>query len=69
LDTYLTGKKRKIVGKPDGKKPPARSMGKWEDITMYLSQIGLEGVANIHLVQDRGKLQDLVYRLMNFRVP
>jgi len=45
------------VGKPDGKKPPARSMGKWGEgvITMYLSQMGLEGVANIHLLQDRGK--------------
>jgi len=55
LDMCLAGKERKIVGKPDGKKPPAISMGKWEDITMYLSQMGLEGVANIHLVQHRGK--------------
>jgi hypothetical protein len=53
----LVGAKRKIVGKPDGKKPPARSMSKWgeEVITMYLSRMGLEGIANIHLLQDRGK--------------
>jgi len=55
----LAGKEGKIVGKPDGKKPPARSMGKWEDITMYLSQIGLEGVAHIHLVEDRDKCRIL----------
>jgi hypothetical protein len=51
----LAGKESKIVGKPDVKKPPARSMGKWEGITMYLSQMGLEGVANINLLGDRGK--------------
>jgi len=41
--------------KPDGKKPPAKFMGKWVGITMYLSQMGLEGVANIHLLLDRGR--------------
>jgi hypothetical protein len=51
----LTGKEGKIMGKPDGKKPPARSMGKWENTTKYLSQMGLEGAAAIHLVQDRDK--------------
>jgi len=52
LDMCLPGKERKIVGKTDGKKPPARFMGKWEDIRMYLPHMGLEGVANIHLFQD-----------------
>jgi hypothetical protein len=36
---------------PCGKKPPARSISKWEGI----SQTWLERVANIHLVQDRAQ--------------
>jgi hypothetical protein len=36
-------KKNSFRGKPDGKQPPARSISKWEDITMYLSQTWLEG--------------------------
>jgi len=49
------GGKEQLWGQPDGKKPPAKFMGKWVGITMYLSQMGLEGVANIHLLLDRGR--------------
>jgi len=55
LDMVPQGGKEQLWGQPDGKKPPAKFMGKWVGITMYLSQMGLEGVANIHLLLDRGR--------------
>jgi hypothetical protein len=44
----MAGTKIVFVEKPDGKKPPGRSRSKWEDITTYVTQMGLEGVARIH---------------------
>ena len=49
------GNKFTFEGKTFGKESPARSIGKLEDIRMYITQMGLEDVASIHLVWDRGK--------------
>jgi hypothetical protein len=42
-----------LVGKPEGKRPLGRSRNRWYDnIRMYLREMGWEGVDWIHLAQD-----------------
>jgi hypothetical protein len=43
---------------------------RWEDnIRMDLRETGWEGTDLIHLAQDRDQWRDLVYVIMNLRVP
>jgi hypothetical protein len=47
---------RVLVGKPEGKRLPARHRQRWEDIIkMELREIGWSGIDWIHLVQDRDR--------------
>jgi hypothetical protein len=39
--------------KPEGKRPLTRSRHRWEEIKMYLMEIGWEDADRIHLAQDR----------------
>ena len=58
-----------MVGKPEGKRPLGRPGRRWENIKMYLQEVGC-GVMNwIELVQDKDRWQALVNALMNLRVP
>jgi hypothetical protein len=41
------------VGKPEGKRPLGRPRHRWEDIKMYLREIGWGGMDWIDLAQDR----------------
>jgi len=50
-----------LIGIPEGKRPLGRTRHRWEDnIKMYLTEIGWEGVDWIHLAQDRDQWQALV---------
>jgi hypothetical protein len=45
-----------LVGKLEGKRPPGRRRYRWEDhIKINIEEVGWEGVAWIHLVQDRDR--------------
>jgi hypothetical protein len=54
--------------KPEGKKPMGRPIRRWKDDTgMYLMETVWEEVDWIHLAQNRGQWQALVYTVMNIR--
>jgi hypothetical protein len=56
--------------KPERKRPLVRQRHRWENNTkMDLSEIGLEGVDCIHLVQDRGQWWATVNMVTNLWVP
>jgi hypothetical protein len=58
-----------LVKKPEGKKPLGRSRRRWEDnISMYIREIGWEGVNWIHVTQDRVQWRIFVNTVMNLRV-
>jgi hypothetical protein len=55
-----------LVGKPERK----RSKRRWEDnISIYLREIGWEGVDWMHLIQDMDHWQGVVSIVTNLRVP
>jgi hypothetical protein len=57
------------VGKPEGKRPLARTRSRCVDnIKMDLREIGLGGLDWIYLAKDRDKWRTLVNTVMNFRV-
>jgi hypothetical protein len=61
---------RLLVGKPEGKRPLGRPIRRWMDnIKMDLSEIGLNVVDWIGLVQNRYRWKALVNSVMNLRVP
>jgi hypothetical protein len=58
-----------LVGNPEGRKPPGRPRGRWEDeIRMDVTEIGWEAVEWIHLAQDRDQWRTVVNAEMNLRV-
>jgi hypothetical protein len=58
------------VGKPEGWRPLGRPKRRWEDnIKMGLRGVGWGGVDWIDMVQDKDRWLDLVYKVMNLRVP
>jgi hypothetical protein len=66
------GKKRNVyrllVGKPEGRRQLGRPRRRWFDnIKMYLLDIGSGGVDWIGLAQDKDKWRDLVNAVMNLR--
>jgi hypothetical protein len=68
------GEKRNVymllAGKPEGKGPLGRPIGRWVDnIKMGLLEIGLSVVDWIGLAQDRRRWRALVNSVMNLRVP
>jgi hypothetical protein len=59
-----------LVEKPEGEKLLGRVRCRWEDnIRMYLTKIGWEGVDWIHLTQDRDQWWASVNTVVNLRVP
>jgi hypothetical protein len=64
------GKKRILVGKLEGKRPPGRPGRRWVDgIKIYLRETGWDGMDLINLAQDRDQWRALVNTVMNLRVP
>jgi hypothetical protein len=61
---------RKLVEKPEGKRPQGRPRRRIVDnIKMDLREIGWDGVDWIDLAQDRDQWRALVNMLMNLLVP
>jgi hypothetical protein len=61
---------RILVGKLEGKRPLGRRRHRWEDnIRMDLREIVWGGMDWLDLAQDRDQWRDLVYTVMNLRVP
>jgi hypothetical protein len=60
---------RKLVGKPEGKRPLGRPRRRWVDnIKMDLGEMGWDGVYWIDLALDRDQWRALVNTVMNLRV-
>jgi hypothetical protein len=62
------GAYRVLLGKPEGRRPLGRPRRRWEE-KMDLREVGWGGVDWIDLAQDRNRWRDLVYTVMNLRVP
>jgi hypothetical protein len=61
---------RKLVGKPEGKRPLGKPILRWMDnIKIYHREIGRDGIDWIDLARDRGQYRVLVDMVMNLRVP
>jgi hypothetical protein len=62
--------KRKLMGKPEGKRPLGRPRRRWVDnIGMDLVEVGWGDVDWIGLAQDRNRWRALVNSVLNLRVP
>jgi hypothetical protein len=61
---------RKLVGKPEVKRPLGRPRRRWVDnIQMDLREIGWDGMDWIGMAQDRDQWRTLVKTVINLRVP
>jgi hypothetical protein len=61
---------RILVGKPEGKRPLGRPIGRWEDnIRMDLRGIGWGGMDWVYLAQDTNQWRALVNTVTNLQVP
>jgi hypothetical protein len=61
---------RKLVGKPERKKPLGRQRHRWVDnIKMDLGEIGFDGMDWIDPTQNGDQWRALVNMVMNLRVP
>ena len=58
-----------LLGKPQRKGPLGKTRRRWEDIKMYLQEVGCEGMYWIKLAQDMDRWQAIVSGVMNLRVP
>jgi transposase len=57
---------RILVGKPEGKKPLGRARRRWfEDIKVYLIELGRDGVDWIDMVHDRDQWKALVKTVLS----
>jgi hypothetical protein len=60
---------RVLVGKPEGKRPLRRPRRRWDNIKMYLQEVGGGRVDLMELAQDRDRWRALVGTVRDFRVP
>jgi hypothetical protein len=61
---------RLLVGKPEGKKPLARTRCKWVDnLKLDLREIGWGRMDGINVVQDRDQWRAVVNTVINLRFP
>ena len=61
---------RKLVWKPEGKRPLEGPRRRWEDnIKMDLQEVGCGGMDWIELTQDRVRWRALVNAVVSLRVP
>jgi hypothetical protein len=60
---------RVLVGKPERKKPLWRPMGRWDNIKVYVQEVGCGVMDWIELSHDRDKWRALLNAVMNLRVP
>ena len=58
-----------LTGKPIGRRPLGRPRRRWDDITMYLKEIGINTRNWIELAQDRDYWRAPVSAALNLRVP
>ena len=58
-----------LVGKPEGKRPPARPTLRWDNVKMDVKEMGCVGMDRIDVAQDRVRWRALVNAVMNLRVP
>jgi hypothetical protein len=64
------GEYRASVGKPEGRRPLGTPRRRWEyNIKMELREVGWWAVDWIDLAKDRDRWRNLVYTVMNIRVP
>jgi hypothetical protein len=61
---------RILVGKPEGRRPLARTRRRWVDnIKMNLREIRWDGVDWMDMAHDRDQWRALVNTVLNLRVP
>ena len=61
---------KRLMGKPEGKRPSGRPRHRWEDnIKMYLQEVGGGHGDWMELAQDRDMWRALVGTVRDFRVP
>jgi hypothetical protein len=61
---------RALVGKPEERGPLERPRRRWEDnIKMDIREVGWGGLHWIDLALDRDRWRDVVYTVMNLRLP
>ena len=61
---------KRLMGKPEGKRPSGRPRHRWEDnIKMYLQEVGGGHGDWMELAQDRDRWWALVGTVRDFRVP
>jgi hypothetical protein len=58
-----------LVRKPERKRPLGGPRYRWKDIRIDIREIGWEGMAWIHLVQDRDQWRAVANTVMNLWVP
>jgi hypothetical protein len=59
-----------LAGKPEGKRPLEKSRHRWMDnIKIDPREIGLGGMDELDLAQDRDQQRALVDTVLNFQVP